>query len=77
MELVPATSASGGGKRYVEVDPASRRIAKIRTAKVQARQMTRTIRAIGGIQYDEGSLKTIAAYVNGRIDRLYARQLST
>lgn len=72
MELVPATSASGGGKRYVEIDPAARRIAKIQTAKVEARRMTRTIRAIGEIRYDEGSLKTISAYVNGRIDRLYA-----
>lgn len=72
MELVPATSAGGGGKRYVEIDPAARRIAKIQTAKVSARQLARTVRAIGEIRYDEGSLKTISAYVDGRIERLYA-----
>ena len=34
--------------------------------------MTRTIRAIGELSYDEGALKTISAYVDGRLERLYA-----
>ena len=34
--------------------------------------MTRTIRAIGKLNYDEGTLKTISAYVDGRLDQLYA-----
>lgn len=73
MELVPATS--GGGKsdsRSIHVDPATRRVANIRTVAVASMPISRTIRAIGEINYDEGTLKTISAYVDGRLDRLYA-----
>lgn len=34
--------------------------------------MSQTIRAIGKLSYDEGTLKSISAYVDGRIERLYA-----
>ena len=73
MELVPATS--GGGKtdlRSIHVDPATRRVANIQTVAVASQPVTRTIRVIGELRYDEGTLKTISAYVDGRLDRLYA-----
>lgn len=73
MELVPA--ASGGGSsdsKSVAVDPAARRVANIHTTAVKSVPLARTIRAIGELNYDEGSLKTISAYVDGRLDRLYA-----
>ena len=73
MELVLATAGSGGGdSRSIEVDPASRRVANIRTVPVKCVPMERTIRAIGELAYDEGSLRTIAAWSDGRLDRLYA-----
>lgn len=73
MELVPATAGgSGGDSRSIEVDPASRRVANIRTVPVKCLPMERTIRAIGELAYDEGSLRTIAAWSDGRLDRLYA-----
>lgn len=73
MELVPA--ASGGDNtdaRSIQVDPVARRVANIRTVAVKAVPLVRRIRAIGELSYDEGTLKTIAAYVDGRLDRLYA-----
>jgi len=73
MELVPA--ASGGGNsdsKSVNIDPAARRVANIHTVAVKSVPLVRTIRAIGELNYDEGSLKTISAYVDGRLDRLYA-----
>ncbi|MFH1923550.1 MAG: efflux RND transporter periplasmic adaptor subunit [Planctomycetota bacterium] len=73
MELVPA--ASGGDNtdaRSIQVDPAARRVANIRTVAVKAIPLVRRIRAIGELSYDEGTQKTIAAYVDGRLDRLYA-----
>jgi len=73
MELVPA--ASGGGNsdsKSVHVDPSARRVANIQTVAVRSVPLVRTIRAIGELNYDEGSLKTISAYVDGRLDRLYA-----
>ncbi len=72
MELVPATSGGGGDSHSVEIDSAARRVANIRTTAVQAVPMIRTIRAIGELAYDEGTLKSISAYVDGRLDRLYA-----
>jgi len=73
MELVPSTSGGGGSDpRSIQIDPASRRVANIRTVAVTSMPMVRTIRAIGELCYDEGTLKTLSAYVDGRLDRLYA-----
>jgi len=73
MELVPAAAAGGpADSQSVEINPVARRLANIRTATVKSIPLKRTIRAVGELNYDEGSLKTIAAYVDGRLDRLYA-----
>jgi len=72
MELVPATSGGGTDERSIQIDPAARRVANIRTATVKSMPMTHTIRAIGELNYDEGTRRTISAYVDGRLDRLFA-----
>jgi len=73
MELVPATSGGGDADdQSIQVDPVARRVANIRTAAVKAVPLKRKIRAIGRLSYDEGRQKTIAAYVDGRLERLYA-----
>jgi Cu(I)/Ag(I) efflux system membrane fusion protein len=72
MELVPANSGGESDESSIRIDPAARRVANIRTAPVKAVPLTRKIRAIGKLSYDEGTLKTIAAYVDGRLERLYA-----
>jgi Cu(I)/Ag(I) efflux system membrane fusion protein len=72
MELVLSTT--GGGEsdtRSIQIDPAARRVANIHTLAVKAISMSRDIRAVGELSYDEGKLKTISAYVDGRIERLY------
>jgi len=73
MELVPAAAGSGPtDSQSVELNPVARRLANIHTARVKSVPLQRTIRAVGKLSYDEGSLKTIAAHVDGRLDRLYA-----
>ena len=73
MDLVPAMSGGGSSdSRSIQIDPAARRIANIRTAAVESMPMSQTIRAIGELNYDESTLKTLSAYVDGRLDRLYA-----
>lgn len=72
MELVPATSSGPSDGQSVRIDPAARRVANIQTASVRSMVMSREIQAIGRLNYDEGSLKTISAYVDGRIEKLYA-----
>ena len=73
MELVPAT-ASGGPTdfRAITIDSATRRVANIQTVSVASRPILRTIRAVGDLSYNEGSWKTISAYVDGRLEQLYA-----
>ncbi len=72
MELVPATSTGSTDTQSVQIDPAARRIANIQTVSVRSMAMSREIQAIGRLTYDEGALKTISAYVDGRIEKLYA-----
>lgn len=73
MELVPATSdGSKSDSNAVRIDPAARRIANIQTTSVESMPLSHTIQAVGELSYDEGNLKTLSAYVDGRIERLYA-----
>ncbi|MHC2070847.1 efflux RND transporter periplasmic adaptor subunit [Bremerella sp. T1] len=73
MELVVASSGgSGGDSHSIQIGSAARRIANIQTTEATMQPMTRNVRAIGKLKYDEASLKTISAYVGGRLDRLYA-----
>lgn len=73
MELVVASSGGAkGDSQSVQIGSAARRIANIQTAEAKLEPLSRSVRAVGQLQYDEASLKTISAYVGGRLDRLYA-----
>ena len=73
MELVPATSGDQDSDgRSIQIDPAARRVANIRTVPVREGPASRRIRAVGQLRYDEGALATISSYVDGRIERMYA-----
>lgn len=73
MKLVPTASSAGStDPRAIQIDPVARRVANIRTAAVKSAPLRRRIRAVGELQYDESALKTLAAYVDGRLERLYA-----
>jgi multidrug efflux pump subunit AcrA (membrane-fusion protein) len=73
MALVPA--ASGGGdldELAVMIDPAQRRLANIATAAVQRAPVSDTIQTVGAIAIDESRMSTIATYIDGRLERLFA-----
>jgi len=73
MELVPASSGSSGGpSSTIEIDPRSRRVAGIETTVARSETLYREIRGVGEISYDESKLKTLSAYIDGRIEELYA-----
>lgn len=72
MELVPATSTGNSDdSNAIEIEPAARRIANIQTVQVIARPATRQIRTVGEIGYDETRMKTLSAYVDARIEKLF------
>ena len=72
MELVEATGGGGGDGISVTIEAAARRLVGIQTALSKMGDMTRTIRTIGSIDFDESRLSTISAYVDGRLDVMYA-----
>jgi len=73
MALVPAAQKGGNlDQLAVTIEPAQRRLANIQTADVKSEPVSTTIETIGAIQIDESRQATIAAYIDGRIERLFA-----
>lgn len=72
MELVKAASGGGGDGKSVTIEASARRLIGIRTAIAQKGPVQRTIRTIGSIDYDESRLATISAYVDGRLEKMFA-----
>jgi len=72
MDLVPATGGGRGDGKSVMIEPAARRLAGIQTAVAQYGSVSQSIRTVGSIAYDESKLATISAYVDGRIEKLFA-----
>ncbi|MFH5803076.1 efflux RND transporter periplasmic adaptor subunit [Alienimonas sp. DA493] len=73
MELVKSADGSGAGDGVsVMLTPAARRLAGIETAEATLEPLTRQIRTVGELSFDEGRDATIAAYVDGRLERLFA-----
>ncbi len=74
MALVPASSTSGADldELAVTIEPAQRRLANIETAKVESGPIEATLQTVGVIAIDESRQATIAAYINGRLERLFA-----
>ncbi len=72
MELVEATGGGSGDGISVTIEASARRLVGIQTAMSKMGEMTRTIRTIGSIDFDESRLSTISAYIDGRLEKLYA-----
>lgn len=74
MELVPASSAGAADldELAITIDPAQRRLANIQTATVESGPLEVKLQTVGAIAIDESRQATIAAYIDGRIERLFA-----
>ena len=62
----------GGDGVSVTLEPAARRLAGIETAEVKLETLTREVRTVGELAFDQGRDATIAAYVDGRLEKLFA-----
>jgi Cu(I)/Ag(I) efflux system membrane fusion protein len=74
MDLIPATTGSGDDgdeTPVITLSAAARKLAEIRVAPVERRHVTAELRLAGKIEYDETTLREIAAWVPGRLERLY------
>ncbi len=73
MDLVPVSTAAQDSTdaRELKLSPRAISLADIRLAPVERRFLSREIRLVGTVVFDETRLAYITARVPGRIDRLY------
>ena len=77
MPLVPAAmpKKSGdtdpGGEPMLELSEHARAMASVETVAIERRRLSREIRAVGKVQYNESALSTITSRVDGYIERLF------
>ena len=64
MKLIPASTD-------FRLSAEARALAQVAVVPVERRWVTRQVRLVGSIEYDETQLRTITAWVGGRLDRLY------
>lgn len=67
-----AISGGGGDGKSVTIEASARRLVGIRTSMSKLGHVSRTIRTIGSIDFDESRLSTISAYIDGRLEKVYA-----
>jgi Cu(I)/Ag(I) efflux system membrane fusion protein len=74
MALIPVPEEGEGGdasSRRLVMSEEAKALAEVETAPVERRFVTKEIRLVGKIDYDETALKSITAWVPGRLERLY------
>ena len=73
MDLVPVCPEAGGAPKsgVVRIDPATVQSIGVRTARVETRDLARTVRAVGRVTYDERRVAHVHTKVQGWIERLY------
>ena len=73
MPLVPADagSAAGGGEPMLRLSDHALAMANVETTPVTRRALARELRAVGKVQYNESSLATVTARVDGYAERLF------
>ncbi|OHB67177.1 MAG: hypothetical protein A2V70_15825 [Planctomycetes bacterium RBG_13_63_9] len=73
MDLIPLTGASGDDEnpRQLTMSAAAQALAEIETVPVRRQYVSKPVRMVGKVDYDETRLIDIAARVPGRLDRLF------
>lgn len=73
MDLIPAEQDTTGapGARSVSLSERARALAEVEVSPVERAFVETEIRMSGKVDFDETRVKTIAARVSGRLDRLY------
>ena len=68
MEMVPVFESD---ESMLTLSEHARAMASVETALVERRKLSREIRAVGKVQYNESALSTITARVDGYIEKLF------
>jgi multidrug efflux pump subunit AcrA (membrane-fusion protein) len=75
MDLVPVYEDEAGAAQEgtIAVDPRTLQSMGVRTAKAEVRDISRTIRAVGKVTYDERKLTVVTTKITGWVEKLYTR----
>ena len=73
MDLIPLQTDGAVvlAPTEIKLSAHAQKLAFLRLAVVERREVDREIHMVGKVEYDESSLKTITSRVEGRLDRLY------
>jgi RND family efflux transporter MFP subunit len=82
MGLVPVYKDEGGMEemepgeleemeREIKLNARAQRLAQVKTEEIQFHQLFREIKTVGEIDYDERKMAFVAAWIPGRIDKLF------
>lgn len=73
MDLIPVGDSGAGdaGERDLVMSEAAAKLAEIQTHPVERKFVDVEIPLVGKVDYDETRVKTISAWVDGRLDRLF------
>ena len=77
MDLIPVDSGAEVGASSLELSDAALALAEIRTAPVQRRYPTMSLRLVGKVAIDETQRRSISSWTAGRLDRLYVDTVGT
>ena len=71
MDYIPVYEGEGDEEGVIKISPAKIQRLGVRTEPAVARQLTRTVRALGTVQADERKLYTITTKFEGYIEKLH------
>jgi Cu(I)/Ag(I) efflux system membrane fusion protein len=77
MDLILLEETGDPGPRHLQLSAAAKALAEIEVTPVRKRFATKTVRMVGKVAYDETRVRSIASWINGRIDRLYVDYTGT
>ena len=71
MDLVAVYEDELGAEGTVQIDPVTVQNIGVKTVKVEKRALSRTIRAVGRVDYDETRMTDVNTKINGWVEKLH------
>ncbi len=74
MDLVPVYEDESATGSVIEIDPVTQQNMGVRTAQVVRRDLHRTIRTVGIVEYDEPNQFSVNNKISGWVEKLYVNE---
>ncbi|MEJ2471905.1 MAG: efflux RND transporter periplasmic adaptor subunit [Desulfuromonadales bacterium] len=74
MDLVPVYEDEAATGAVITIDPVTSQNMGVRTAPVERRDLTRTVRTVGLVDYEEPKQYAVNSKIDGWVERLYVNQ---